>query len=272
MNACKLCGEPNITKPNSHIIPSFFYRWIKETSPTGYLRAVDNPNKSLQDGLKCEFLCETCEKVFNKWETKFSNKVFYPLTTGVLDSISEDDFLLDFVASIAWRALAYLNDRQTITEINNEESKEISKAIDTWSNYLLGKTNDITGNDVYLIPVKSYFDNIDKEYQSYNRSVGLDFRIFDDHYWGFVYVKLPNMIIIGHVLGEPEKSVNQYKVGKNYVVNDKDTLEIPDLIMRVINKSLSDFNKSLEKISPKQIAKIEQRVKSKNRNPRGRFF
>jgi hypothetical protein len=45
---CALCGE-NKKLRMSHIIPNFVFKWMKETSATGFLRSAENPKKRLQD-------------------------------------------------------------------------------------------------------------------------------------------------------------------------------------------------------------------------------
>src|SRR3989338_2133962 len=70
---CKLCGI-NDELQNSHIIPSFIYRWLKETSGTGFLRFGQTPNKRVQDGLKDYLLCSSCEGLFQKLYTKSADR------------------------------------------------------------------------------------------------------------------------------------------------------------------------------------------------------
>jgi hypothetical protein len=72
---CRLC----FTKTElleSHIIPSFVYKWLKSTSGTGFLRFGMEPNRRAQDGHKRFWLCGVCEARLNYWETKFANTSF----------------------------------------------------------------------------------------------------------------------------------------------------------------------------------------------------
>ncbi|MDQ6987940.1 MAG: hypothetical protein Q9M25_09070, partial [Mariprofundaceae bacterium] len=63
---CRLCGqEQDLQK--SHVIPSFVYKWLKETSGTGFFRFGMEPNKRVQDGHKFYWLCKECEGRFNEW-------------------------------------------------------------------------------------------------------------------------------------------------------------------------------------------------------------
>jgi hypothetical protein len=76
---CRLCGETKELQ-ESHILPGFGYRWMKETSATGYLRFGPQPNRRVQDGVKVFLLCADCEQRFNLWETQFANRIFHPMT------------------------------------------------------------------------------------------------------------------------------------------------------------------------------------------------
>ena len=86
MSKCALCHNVKELK-DSHIIPAFVYRWIKETSATGYLRFSENINRRYQDGRKIKLLCLDCEERFNKYETSFSNNIFYPYANKELNNV-----------------------------------------------------------------------------------------------------------------------------------------------------------------------------------------
>ena len=62
----------------SHVIPSFVGRWLKRTSATGYLIAVDTEGTAerSQDLYKTQLLCISCESILNQHETYFANKIF----------------------------------------------------------------------------------------------------------------------------------------------------------------------------------------------------
>src|SRR3989338_10236365 len=108
---CKLCGI-NDELQNSHIIPSFIYRWLKETSGTGFLRFGQTPNKRVQDGLKDYLLCSSCEGLFQKWETEFANKIFYPIVKNREIRFYYESWLLKFAVSLSWRVLTILRSEE----------------------------------------------------------------------------------------------------------------------------------------------------------------
>jgi len=103
---CYLCNT-NYCKQNSHIIPKFIYKWLKDTSATGYIRKGENVNIRVQDGLKIKLLCNECEKSFNKFETIFANKIFYPFHNSKNVKVNYKDWLFKFSVSVSWRVLVF---------------------------------------------------------------------------------------------------------------------------------------------------------------------
>lgn len=99
---CALC-EKDERDEKSHIVPRFIYKWLKKTSGTGHLRAAHEPNNRIQDGFKYPLLCRSCEDDFSKYETKFSQQIFYPLIHSQLTSTVYDEHLLKFGVSLVWR-------------------------------------------------------------------------------------------------------------------------------------------------------------------------
>ena len=87
----------------SHILPRFVFRWLKETSATGYLRSGQQPNLRVQDGLKLHLLCQDCKQRFNHWGTQFANEIFHPMTQGTAERASYGPLLL-FWVSVSWRS------------------------------------------------------------------------------------------------------------------------------------------------------------------------
>src|SRR5437764_5294832 len=103
---CRLCGTTAVLQ-SSHVIPSFVFRWLKETSGTGHLRFAQEPNKRVQDGPKYEMLCRACEERFNEWETEFSVRVFHPMTQGRTSTVRYGDWMAKFCVSVSWRVLVW---------------------------------------------------------------------------------------------------------------------------------------------------------------------
>lgn len=101
---CQLCGlHPPIQ--NSHVIPKFAYRRLKEGSPLNAFVHSGNVNRFVQDGWKGPYYCEACEKLFNGWETYFVNTVLDPFLRGRARAFAYDERLPLFSASVHFRFL-----------------------------------------------------------------------------------------------------------------------------------------------------------------------
>ena len=74
---CQLCDR-DASLCESHVIPKFVFKWIKDTSATKRLRSMDDPDRLKQDGRKPRLLCADCERIFNRWETLFAKHIFWP--------------------------------------------------------------------------------------------------------------------------------------------------------------------------------------------------
>ena len=99
---CKLCmKEKNLS--NSHIIPKFVVRWLKDTSATGYLRQAEKPNIRKQDIITRKILCRHCEGLFSRNETQFAKNIFLPFQNDKVKRFQYDDWLRAFAVSVFWR-------------------------------------------------------------------------------------------------------------------------------------------------------------------------
>lgn len=104
MGKCALClNHKNLRE--SHIIPKFVTRWLKKTSPTGFLRQAINPNERKQDSYKKHLFCHDCEQLFSKLEKYFADNIFYPYLTSRPKTFSYDERLMRFIVALNWRTL-----------------------------------------------------------------------------------------------------------------------------------------------------------------------
>lgn len=131
---------------------------MKDTSVTGYLRQITNPNLRQQDIVKQPLLCSNCEALFSTYEDQFARNIFYPYVQKELDewgvaqgeirSINYGEWLLKFAVSLQWRALTTstkINSSQQGNErMRNRFNDLFDAALFNWGEYLLGKS-DISG-------------------------------------------------------------------------------------------------------------------------------
>lgn len=144
MSDCALCRQ---TRPllNSHAIPAFAVRWIKETAASPYLRGAENPNLRRQDIGTIKLLCKECETRFSRDEGIFSENIFNPYVRDELDekgcgqgqikAFQYGPWLLRFAISLQWRVLA--------TRPNRSKNEAVLGGVEEiWRKFLLGERGD----------------------------------------------------------------------------------------------------------------------------------
>ena len=150
VSLCKLCKKDDDLRV-SHVLPRFLGKYLKDTSATGFLTAVDvngKPSRS-QDLYKRRLLCDQCESVLNEAETFFADKVFYPFKKNEMKSIPVDDRLGRFAVSVSLRALWIM---QLVKHPLVERWKDQLDGLETeWRNYLLKTSNFVKGNHSHHI-------------------------------------------------------------------------------------------------------------------------
>ena len=147
---CRLCQDSDDLRV-SHVLPRFVGRYLKNTSATGFLTAVDRTGKPsrAQDLAKTKLLCDRCESILCESETFFANTVFYPLKQNTLKTIPVDEHFARFAVSVSLRVLWIM---QIVEHPLAEKWKdELSKLETEWRNYLLRKPDFIVGDNSHHI-------------------------------------------------------------------------------------------------------------------------
>ena len=153
---CKLC-HCNKKLRESHVIPSFVGKWLKKTSATGYLVAIDtdgNAERS-QDLYKTQLLCNDCESILNQHETYFATHIFHPFKNDNLDSISINEHIPRFAVSISLRILWLLQD--TGDPLTVKWGHVLRKLELEWRQYLLSSGNFVKGYNSHHILFSSEY-------------------------------------------------------------------------------------------------------------------
>ena len=128
----------------SHVIPKFAGKYIKNTSATGFLRLIENPNLRQQDIIKVPLLCDTCEQIFSKFETYFAKNIFYPYNNLKLKlnfEVIYDENLIKYIISQSWRILYLEYNNYLKGTLSTEVDTEILSVLKYWQSYLLSKSS-----------------------------------------------------------------------------------------------------------------------------------
>lgn len=200
MPICALCHE-NAELRESHILPAFVFRWLRERSATGHIRSTENVNRRIQDGTKKSWLCNKCELLLSRDERSFASKLFYPWQKGTT-RVEYHEWLLRFCTSISWRVLKHCKGLNPDHQYTKEEDRVAADAESVWRNFLQGRRSSIGKFEQHLLPmdiietttIDDLPDNINRYLTGY-----IDMDIVGTSRTMMTYAKLGRFIIFGMI-------------------------------------------------------------------------
>ena len=265
LGTCHLClREQDLKK--SHIIPAFVFRWLKETSGTGYLRFSDDPNRRAQDGAKQYLLCGECEqRLCKEAEEPFAKEIFLPLCREEKESAEYGSWMLKFSVSLSWRVVIFLRSRGEFSHFCDEQKAALTEAMDTWRRFLLGEIPHPGEFEQHLLPLQWEISqwpggapaNLNRWAQRYP-----EMDIVSSSDISYVYVKLPRFLFFGFIkVARPKDwigtklSVKKGEVGStNY--------QIPEGVAQYLKDRMRICGGVARRISPRQTARIRQAIQN----------
>ena len=196
-NACALCLQKN-TLRESHIMPKFVGKWIKETG-TGYLASAEDGSKRVQDITKSYLLCDNCEEKFSKLEKYFAERVFFPFHNDKIRTFEYDKNLVEFIISLSWRTLKTTGHNFKEKVPNSHLNSFVDEAEICWREFLNGERESVNQYENHVFFLDGLADGqgsaVDPKFHWYAfRSV--DCTIVDNVKRVFVYVMLPGMAFV----------------------------------------------------------------------------
>lgn len=144
---CRLCG---IQAPlvNSHLIPAFVTRWLRDTSATGFMRRFVEPNLRVQDLERGPLLCAKCDNErLAPREDAFGRCVFFPYHSGA-STFEYQGWLPYFAVSLAWRCLQTLEPNTDQDWPQHVEA--LARAERSWRAFLLSETATLAPYEHHL--------------------------------------------------------------------------------------------------------------------------
>ncbi len=198
---CPMCGSVSELQM-SHIVPAFVWRWLKETSGTGYMRRINAPNRRIQDGFKARMLCLRCEQLLSPWEKQFADSVFRPLQSDNLPVFRYSSWLARFCSSLSWRVVRQLRNEDQLADLPSHLLLASERALDIWASVTVGQIPSPGEFEQHIIPLDSlsFMDQPDVPTNLNRyilRTVDCDVAYADDD--AFVYTKMCNLAIIGFI-------------------------------------------------------------------------
>jgi hypothetical protein len=264
VGVCRLCDREAVLE-ESHVIPSFVYKWLKDSSWTGVLRCGLQPNKRVQDGYKFFWLCGMCEDRLSTWETTFATLVFYPFNKEETDTVSYEAWLLKFCTSISWRVLNLFIEEDNFYQTAPEPVRDAARrAYTVWKEFLLDKRPHPERHEQHLLPldtIQSYkTPDIPTNINRYIlRTVDIDVA------WSsgkgkniFTYAKLGRFLIIGFINVDRPKEWGGTKMHVQHGVLGPRQYTWPEGFSEYFFAKARKLAGALAQISEKQQQKMDQ--------------
>lgn len=262
MTTCKLCGS-NEKLEISHILPKFIFRYQKKTSPTGFIRTTENPNKTVQDGIKTEFLCGKCEDILSVWETKFANEIFYPYQNNPAVKIEYGKWLSKYLASVSFRVLSYHHHNNMLSHFDDEMLNCVPTAIDNLCNFILDKNPHPKEQRQLLIlldtlnPQTSTF--ISQDFNLYlSRAIDIDIITNDSD--SFIYIKYLKFLQLCPIKLKTNKGWKTARINNSQGVLQPQNQELPDYVVHRLKKGAAMLEDSIGNVSENQAKIISNRT------------
>lgn len=257
---CRLC-QNHAELQLSHVIPAFVFKWLKKGGP---IRHSANINQRVQDGLKFEWLCASCEARFNVWETQFAKHVFHPLTNNA-DTAHYSDWLLKFCASLSWRSLLHAREQNLLTHFSIDRLAQVDEALKVWGEFLRGERPHPTGFEQHLLPLGAVESapgmrlppNINRYFL---RTVQLD--AICSRSISLVFSKLGSIAVIGFIhVPKPKQWIGTKIKVRGGTLRPREYV-LPAQFGKYLVDKASDLWKETARISDVQRQKVDAHVRA----------
>src|SRR6266850_7658716 len=136
---CRMCATQG-PLDLGHIIPAFVYRWLKDTSATGFLRDGLTPNVRMQDGWRRYWFCRRCENTMSRFERAFADSLFPLIVRDAPVPYPHGPWLSRFLASVALRVLMLHAEAGDVFDLFTAEQRAlVPQALERWRAFVRGE-------------------------------------------------------------------------------------------------------------------------------------
>jgi hypothetical protein len=254
LEVCALC-ERDLPLRRSHIIPSFVFEWLKETSGTGHIRAAENINLRVQDGWKTKLLCSECEQRFSQWEKIFAEQVFAPLHRREADKFRYGVWMEKFAVSVSWRVLTVYKLIDGLAGFPQTVAEAANAALFRWKHFLLDIKTDPGIYEQHMFPVDFLESTTVPEMPpNMNRYLARAIEIHVVHGGNIdiVYSKMGRIILFGFIQMPNPRAWQGTKLNVNYGNLGSDNYKIPSSIIEFLMDRARGIATSQAKMSTRQ--------------------
>jgi hypothetical protein len=253
---CALCRK-DAELIESHIIPKFVIKWLKDTSLSA-VRTNIEPNKRVQDGLKKYLPCANCEGLFSTWEKQFCEQIFLPVHNNpeINKPLEYKSWALKFAVLVSWRVLEYYYQENRLLNFTDLQKQACQKALETWSNFLLGKEPHPGQYEQHLLPVNVIKNSSSSRISPFinrylQRSIAFD--VIRAGGSIVVFTKMGHLMLFGcvqhahhHIWKGTKMHLNK---GKIFPAGD---FVVPGFLLTYFNNKADENAKLMDSVSPKQ--------------------
>lgn len=256
---CRLCKR-EAELQESHVVPAFVFKWLKDTSATGFMRFGQTPNRRSQDGHKRPWLCLACERKLNAWETKFATLVFHPLNEDGALRVRYADWFIKFCTSISWRTLLMMKEDAMLDDLSSTQLRVVDAALDSWGELMLGTRSHPGRFEQHFLPLDTIVEptrhgmpaNINRYML---RTIDLDF--VRSPSTTFVVCKMGKFFVLGFVdVTHPKQWVGTKVHVRDGLVGEQN-YELPRQFLDYINNEAKQYAVVQNKMSDGQRNKID---------------
>jgi hypothetical protein len=270
VGTCRLCGNERELQ-DSHVVPRFVARWLREHSVNRRFRSTELPDLPHQDLLKRSLLCTDCEQLIGGFEHLTSERIFVPLQENRVARFRYGPWFHRFAVSVSWRALTVIREDQKLT--NFPALKEVDSALSAWRSFLLGRTTIVAPYDQHVLPLDQACVHVDERARplldlALSTGAGIAFLPCPD---GSAYVigQLARMLVIGIIIDKHRrewKGTRLHAQGGAWGENHYDT---PDAIRVWLLLQAKDLGDSVVNTSPEQLDRSKELfLRAVSRDPR----
>lgn len=261
---CKLC-ERDAELQESHVIPAFVFRWMRDTSGGGYLRATKEPNLRVQDGAKYYWLCAECEGRLNRYETQFAGSIFHPYCSEQKPKLRYGRWMLLFCTSVSWRVLRMYRQEASFASWSPEAIARLDEAERTWKDVLLEKRPHPGQYEQHFLPLDAIETVKGPDLPpNINRYLlrATDTDVAHSRSMEFVYCKFGHFVLVGFVRCDRRDWWRGTKIHANEGLLEPKSYRLPHAFFEYIISRARHAIEVMARMSPRQRDKIDASLKA----------
>ena len=258
--SCRLCSQQRPIQ-QSHIVPKFVGKWVKETGITPYLRFGGDIERRFQDMFSMPLLCRQCETLLSGWESAFASRVFHPNAKGEY-MIHYGEWLIKFASSLSWRALHYRKELKPDPDEDMVWVHKLEVMERHLRSFLLGKEKHVGEytHHIYPVGIVSAPPNQPSSpmlNRYLSRATELDYLRNDDLSEVYLYIKLPMFMFIAIVESPYRKWMETARIKKRGLLHDKQQV-LPIGFLHYIVGQADKMNGLYRQLSPSSLDAMDR--------------